>query len=199
VAADDHTAKTALLALGSNLPGPWGTPAETLRRALRALDDLPHTRLLRASGLWRSAPFGGVPQPAYVNAAAMVKTALPPHALLRHLHVLERAAGRHHATPWGARTLDIDLLDFAGKATRPAGMGRLGESRTHHRWQKRGLVLPHPGIHQRPFVLLPLMEIAPDWHHPLLGATPHALLHRLPPRTRASCRPLPERFPRIPS
>ena len=188
----------ALLALGGNLAGPWGTPEQALHRALRALGTLSHTRLVRASGLWRSAPFGGVPQPPYINAVALVETALPPPALLRHLHALERAAGRRRATPWGARTLDIDLLDFAGLVMRPVGMGRQGGNRAHHRWQRRGLVLPHPGIHQRPFVLLPLMEIAPDWRHPTLAASTRALLHRLPSRTRASCHPLAERFPRTP-
>lgn len=187
---NDTTVSSALLSLGANARGRWGMPADTLTRAMTCLENLPRTRLLAVSRLWRSAPYGGVPQPPFVNAAAWLKTALPPHELLARLQALERAAGRRRAIAWGPRALDIDLLDYDGMITRPAGMGRLGTPESRHRWQKRGLILPHPGIPLRPFVLLPLAEIAPRWKHPLLRATPATLLARLPGKLRAQCSPL---------
>jgi 2-amino-4-hydroxy-6-hydroxymethyldihydropteridine diphosphokinase len=141
-----------LVALGSNVPGSWGKPRDTVLRALRELDSN-GTRLIAASSLVETAPFGKLNQPSFVNAAARITTAMPPEALMLYLHEIERRAGRRRRMRWGPRTLDLDLLDYHGLVRH----GRLE--------------LPHPGIAERDFVLTPLMEIAPDWRHPLTRRT----------------------------
>jgi 2-amino-4-hydroxy-6-hydroxymethyldihydropteridine diphosphokinase len=153
-----------LLALGSNRPGPWGSPEETVREALVRLDR-GGIRLKRVSRLIVSAPFGVVEQPPFVNAVAEVETALRPEALLACLHRIERMAGRRRTLRWGPRTLDLDLLDYHG-------LVRLPPLRP---------VLPHPGIAERIFVLAPIAEIAPRWRHPVNRRTARAMLRRLDP------------------
>lgn len=153
-----------LLALGSNRPGPWGSPEETVREALVMLDG-GGIRLKRASRLIVSAPFGVVEQPPFVNAVAEVETALRPEDLLERLHRIERMAGRRRTLRWGPRTLDLDLLDYHGLVRPPP--------------QKP--VLPHPGIPERIFVLAPIAEIAPRWRHPVSRQTALAMLRRLDP------------------
>ncbi len=183
------------LGLGANVCGRWGAPQQALDRAVAELAALEQVEVLGVSGLWRSAPFGILRQPPFLNAVVMVRTALAPHGMLQQLVMLERAAGRLRGVDWGARALDIDLLaadrsDGSGIVARPVGMGRGARGRSAHRWQRRGLVLPHPGLVERSFVLLPLVEVAPDWRHPLLGATASTLLARLHGRAVAACQPL---------
>jgi 2-amino-4-hydroxy-6-hydroxymethyldihydropteridine diphosphokinase len=140
-----------------------------VQRALRELDG--HgLRLLRASTLIVTAPFGRPNQPVFVNAAAAIETHLPPEALMRRLHAIEYAAGRRRGVRWGPRTLDLDLLDYRGlirNRSYPMAGGR------------RPLLLPHPGIAERSFVLEPLAEIAPHWRHPISHATAREMLRRL--------------------
>ena len=153
-----------LLALGSNRPGPWGSPEETVRAALARLHG-GGIRLKRCSRLIISAPFGITDQPPFVNAVAEIETALSPEALLERLHLIERMAGRRRTLRWGPRTLDLDLLDYHGLVRAPPGRP----------------VLPHPGIAQRIFVLAPIAEIAPRWRHPVSRLTAPAMLRRLDP------------------
>ena len=180
-----------IVGLGANLCGRWGTPAQTLAGAVRRLAEADGVGLLRLSRLWRSAAYGGVPQPPFVNAVALVRTTLSPHALLKLLMIVERAAGRRRGIAWGPRVLDLDLIDHGGKVMRPSGVGRLGGAETLHRLQRRGLILPHPDVRARAFVLLPLAEVWPGWRHPVTGESLAAMLARLPARERATCRPLP--------
>jgi 2-amino-4-hydroxy-6-hydroxymethyldihydropteridine diphosphokinase len=148
-----------LVALGSNVSGPWGNPRNTVRRALRELDQ-GGLKLVKASRLLVTKPFGVTGQPDFINAVARIETKLKPEALLRHLHAIEASAGRLRAERWGPRTLDLDLLDYNGLRRRfPSG-----------------LVLPHPGIAERLFVLEPLAEIAPGWVHPVLRRKPASLI-----------------------
>ncbi len=144
------TAVLAGVGLGSNL----ADPEAQVRTAFTALADLPGTRLSARSALWRSTPMGPADQPDYVNAVALLETTLEPHALLDALLAIEQARGRvRDGTRWGPRTLDLDLL-FYGDTV-------LDTPR---------LRLPHPGIAQRDFVLVPLGEIAPpDLAIPGLG------------------------------
>jgi len=136
-----------------------------MARALRELDRN-GLKLLRASRLLETKPFGRPNQPDFVNAVAAIATHLPPEALLSRLHAIERAAGRRRTIRWGPRTLDLDILDYHGLILRSASR------HTAH----GGLVLPHPGIPQRRFVLDPLSEIAPKWRHPMLYTTAGELL-----------------------
>lgn len=153
-----------LIGLGSNRSGPWGTPLQTVSRAVLALNQA-GIRLRQASRLVVSAPFGRVGQPDFVNAVARVETQLTPRQLLSRLHQIERRAGRRRTLRWGPRTLDLDLLDYHGLILRRGS----------------GPVLPHPGIESRIFVLAPIAEIAPLWRHPEGRQTAAMLLRRLDP------------------
>ena len=139
----------AYIGVGSNLEDPRAQVLATIAR----LDDLPRSRLVLASSLYRSRPFGPVAQPDFVNAVAGILTQLEPPALLNELKAIESSMGRpERHEHWGPRIIDLDLLAF--------GTERRSEPE---------LTLPHPGIVERNFVLYPLAEIAPDLELPGLG------------------------------
>lgn len=161
-----------LLGLGSNLSGTWGSPAETLNQAVAELEASGVAVLARSRWLG-SVPLGKSDQPAYVNGVVEVATHLPPRALLYRCHQVERLAGRERRVRWGARTLDIDILAYHGVVE-----GR-GVPSSAAAVAPGSLFLPHPGIAHRPFVLAPIHEIAPFWHHPVTGATAFQMLARL--------------------
>jgi 2-amino-4-hydroxy-6-hydroxymethyldihydropteridine diphosphokinase len=168
---------TLLLALGANLAGPWGAPNETLRRARRKLS-CSGLRVLASSHIYDTAPLGPGRQAPYLNAVLLLRAHIAPAALLRLIKHIERLAGRRLGTRWGPRCLDIDILDYGGR--------RLG-------WPQRGrqrgrLILPHPEMHARPFVLVPLLEVDPHWHHPTLAVAGHTLLTRLGRQSRRGIR-----------
>jgi 2-amino-4-hydroxy-6-hydroxymethyldihydropteridine diphosphokinase len=131
----------ATIGLGANL----NDPAAQVEYALAELDRLPGTRLLARSSLYASAPVGYVDQPDFINAVAQVETDLAPRALLVALLDIEHRHGRERSFRNAPRTLDLDLLLY-------------GDAHFH----EEGLTLPHPRMHERGFVLLPLLEIAPD-------------------------------------
>jgi len=132
----------AFVGLGSNLD----RPVDRVLEGLEALSELADTRVAATSPLYGSAPMGPADQPDYVNAVARLDTGLSPHALLDGLQAIETRAGRERtAERWGPRTLDLDLLLY---------------DRVHCR--DRRLTLPHPGIAERAFVLVPFADIAPD-------------------------------------
>lgn len=135
----------AYVALGSNL----GDPRQQLLDAMDALSNLPDTRLLQRSRLYRTPPWGMLEQPPFINAAVELDTALSPHALLDALLAIEQHAGRVRAERNGPRTLDLDLLHVDGV--------QLDDPR---------LTLPHPRMAERAFVLLPLHDIAPTLRLP---------------------------------
>jgi 2-amino-4-hydroxy-6-hydroxymethyldihydropteridine diphosphokinase len=168
-----------LLALGANASGPWGAPRATLLRAIEALRQ-DGVRVLRASRAFSTGPVGPGLQERYLNAVLLVATPLPPAELLRLLKRIERRAGRRSSSrTWGPRPLDIDILQYGGK--------RIG-------WPPRrrvpgGLVLPHPEMHRRAFVLVPLLDVVPHWRHPVLGPGARALLARLARNQVADVRP----------
>jgi 2-amino-4-hydroxy-6-hydroxymethyldihydropteridine diphosphokinase len=131
----------AYVGLGSNLRG----PAAQLDCAFDLLAAIPATRLIARSGLYRSAPFGGIEQPDFVNAAAALLTRLPAMELLAALLEIETRRGRERGNVrYGPRVLDLDLLVYSSQTI-----------------EQPDLVVPHPGIAERNFVLLPLREIAP--------------------------------------
>jgi 2-amino-4-hydroxy-6-hydroxymethyldihydropteridine diphosphokinase len=154
-----------LVGLGANLESALhGAPRETLNAALRRLEEAGVA--VRARSPWyRSAPVPVSDQPWYVNAVAEVATDRGPAALLDLLHEVERGLGRVRGLRNAARTADLDLLDYEGLVSPPGAVP----------------VLPHPRLHERAFVLLPLRDIAPSWRHPRLGRSITELIVSLPP------------------
>lgn len=132
---------TVFVGLGSNLDHPvW-----QLQKAFREIDDIPDVSLVKLSSLYQTAPVGILDQPPFINAVVQVETTLSPHDFLRHLGGIEASHGRVRGTRNGPRTLDLDILLF-------------------NDWQidDEFLTTPHPRMHDRAFVLMPLAEIAPD-------------------------------------
>lgn len=147
----------ACIGLGANL----GDAAGAVRAAFAALDALPGSRLLARSRLYRTPAWGRTDQPDFINAAAVLETVLTPQALLQALLEIERGAGRSRdgdAVRWGPRVLDLDLLLYADQVL-----------------DEPGLQLPHPYLHARAFVLVPLAEIAPAALIPGHGSVAAAL------------------------
>ncbi len=141
--------RPAYVGLGSNLDG----PSRQVETAFELLAAIPKTRLIARSTLYRSAPFGGIEQPDFVNAAAALLTRLTAQELLAEMQQIERKRGRERGgVRWGPRILDLDLLVYS-----------------HSIVSAPGLTVPHPGIAARNFVLLPLCELAPDLDVPGLG------------------------------
>ena len=161
-----------LIGLGSNFPGPWGKPGKALKHALKQLDG-GNISVCAVSGVYKTEAIGQTRQPAYRNAVALIETSIPAPALLRRLKQIEREAGRRGGRPWGARTLDLDILDYKGL------MVNWPKTRRRQRAMPGSLILPHALLHERPFVLLPLLDVAPNWRHPALKVTAKALWARL--------------------
>jgi 2-amino-4-hydroxy-6-hydroxymethyldihydropteridine diphosphokinase len=134
------------------------------------------------SPLYATRAVGNARQPAYVNAVALIDTALSPESLLRVLKGIERDSGRRGAgRPWGPRTLDVDIVDYKGLVRH----WRNGRGRFAHAGA-RPLVLPHPLAHGRPFVLRPLLDVAPDWRHPTLKRSARELWRGVSERGQGS-------------
>lgn len=161
-----------LVGIGANLPdGDGNMPLHTCRLAAMRLDALAGLRLRALSRWYRSDPIPASCQPSYVNAVALLGGdaggAEPePATLLRWLQTLEAEAGRVRNKPNAARTLDLDIV----------AMGEAGQTVR----QSPDPVLPHPRTHERAFVLVPLLDIAPCWVHPVLRRSARALLDALP-------------------
>lgn len=157
------------ISLGANIPGTWGTPESSLLRAILEIEKL-RLHLVACSALYWTPPIGGARQPRYVNMVIGVRGSIAPFALLRALKRLEANAGRRKREHWGPRPLDLDILDHAGRT-----IGLPSSLRIDGR-----LILPHPEMHKRGFVLVPLMAVAPAWRHPRLGVSAKQLLARAP-------------------
>ncbi len=159
----------AYIGLGANL----GDPAGQLRRALALIAALEEVEVVRVSTFYLNPPLGPPGQPWYVNAVAQVKTRLTAEELLRSLGRLEADLGRVRREHWGPRVIDLDLLLYDGEVI-----------------STPELVLPHPELHRRAFVLAPLAEIAPDAWHPVLEKSAAQLLAELDPADRVALKPL---------
>lgn len=165
-----------LIGLGSNLSTQAGPPSDTV---LAAVEELRKRGIdvAKLSPFYASAPLGPADQPWYVNAVAELESDLAgPEACLDRLHAIERIFGRRRAERWQARGLDLDLLDWHG-AVRPnaSSWRRAAEASA----APQSLVLPHPGLHRRRFVLQPLLDIAPAWRHPVLKRSAVDMIARI--------------------
>ncbi len=138
----------AFVALGANLEN----PVRQVQQAISELGAIEYTRVLAISSLYRTAPVGYADQPEFINAVVKLKTGLSPHELLDALHVIENRHGRQRSVRNAPRTLDLDLLMYGSREV-----------------TEDDLTLPHPRMHERAFVLLPLAEIAPDVQIPGRG------------------------------
>ncbi|MCC9306642.1 2-amino-4-hydroxy-6-hydroxymethyldihydropteridine diphosphokinase [Kitasatospora sp. RB6PN24] len=130
--------RTAVVALGSNL----GNRLETLQGAVDALGDTPGVKITAVSGVFETEALGGpAEQPNYYNAVVLLRTTLPPYSLLERANAIEDAFGRERTVRWGARTLDVDIINFQGVLS-----------------EDPVLLLPHPRAHERAFVLAPWLD-----------------------------------------
>jgi len=147
-----------LIALGGNL----GDVRSSFIAARKALDTLPESRVAASSLLYRSKAIGPVGQPDYLNAMLLLNTRIPPRGILTYTQAIEIRHGRVRREKWGARTLDLDIVDYGGQCL-----------------SSEPLTLPHPAMHERLFVLQPLCDICPEWQHPRLGRCASELLTAL--------------------
>ena len=181
--------------MGANLPCGNMAPAETLQSALASLVANGHS-IVAVSHFYQTPCFPAGAGPDYVNAACVVRFSadFSPQDVLSALHQVENTHGRSREQRWGMRTLDLDLVAL-GDSVFP-------DAATQARWrdlpmeeQVRAapdqLILPHPRLQDRAFVLVPLADVAPDWRHPLLGVTVADMVARLPEADRAAMVPLP--------
>jgi 2-amino-4-hydroxy-6-hydroxymethyldihydropteridine diphosphokinase len=163
------------LGVGSSAKGAWGIPEHTLRRTVHELEAR-RIKIIHASKLYTTQAYAYIQQPDYLNAVFHVATSLTPGALLLLLKAIEAQAGRSKSRGglqpyfgWMPRPLDIDILSYKGIVYNWTG---------RHPATNACLILPHPRAHERAFVLGPLSEIAPFWHHPVLGLTAAEFLKR---------------------
>ena len=138
--------ETFYIGLGSNLSGSMGDPQQQIQTALEKISDHPEIHELNTSSFYRTSPVGPQDQPEFINAVAQAKTSLTPLALLDYLQQIENEHGRERKEHWGARTLDLDILIF-------------GQQSIHN----TRLIIPHPRIEERAFVLVPLIELEPNF------------------------------------
>jgi 2-amino-4-hydroxy-6-hydroxymethyldihydropteridine diphosphokinase len=147
------------LGMGSNV----GLREEQLKRSIKELGSLPHTEVLDLSSLYETEPVGVKDQPWFLNIVSILRTAVPPEELLLWLQKIESQMGRGEGKRWGPRLIDLDILLYDSLV-----------------FSSSRLVIPHPRMHQRSFVLLPLAEVVPQWRHPILGKGISQLAEELP-------------------
>jgi len=184
--------KSALIAVGSNQDSIWGSAGKTVMQSVRVLEDA-LGRKARVSRLYRTPAFPAGAGPDFVNAALCIESGQSADAVLAVLHDIEAQAARVREVRWGPRTLDLDLIGFDQLV--------LPDLATFRRWhdlnpedqQKyapQTLILPHPRLQDRAFVLVPLAEVAPDWVHPVSGRSVSLMLSALPQADRDAVVPL---------
>lgn len=187
-----NLSRIGYVALGSNLETATRTSLEVVIKALELFAGA-EIRITKQSQ-WYSAPaFPAGSGSEYVNGVVEIESCLQPNAILAALHNIESELGRTRPKRWASRVIDLDLLAYGAEiAPNPA---------TFTHWQRlplveqlqaapEGLILPHPRLQDRAFVLKPLAEIAPAWQHPVLGKSANALLAELPAEARDEIRPL---------
>ena len=181
-----------LIALGANLSSAIGSPAETLRAAIEALS-ASGERVLRVSRFFATPCFPAGAGPDYVNACIAASGEASAAELLARMHRIEHDFGREREQRWGSRSLDLDLLAHGQEIAPDAASQSKWRGLSLEEQKVRApeeLILPHPRMHERAFVLVPLCDIAPDWRHPLLGQTVREMCAALPQQARDEVKPL---------
>lgn len=184
----------ALVAFGGNLPSLAGSTQVTLLSALRDIVNSPQIRVIAVSRLWQSPAWPAGSGPDYTNGAFAAKTSLGAEETLAFLHGIEAARGRvRDGRRWGARGIDLDLIAWGNRvlpdvASHDAWRGLPPEDQARQAPDR--LILPHPRMQDRGFVLAPLAEIAPGWVHPRLGQSVAQMLAALPAAALDSMKPL---------
>ena len=164
-----------IIAIGANLPGPTqDPPLRTCQDAVAALEGLLQRRCSAVSRWYETPPVPPTGQPPYVNGIVTFEGESDPAAVLHALHGIEARFGRQRSLPNAARTLDLDII----------AMGSLVRAAPDP-------ILPHPRMHERTFVLQPMMDVAPDWLHPTFRLTTAGLLAQRPQHERQDVRPIP--------
>ncbi|WP_238529726.1 2-amino-4-hydroxy-6-hydroxymethyldihydropteridine diphosphokinase [Pseudooceanicola batsensis] len=183
-----------LVAIGGNLPMDGASVGENMQSAIAEVGRRT-VRIVAVSRLFRSPAFPPGSGPDFVNGAFALEDDRPPEEILSLLHDVERSHGRERRVRWGPRTLDLDLI--------AAGAYVVPDVATWRHWQTlpqarqstespASLILPHPRLQDRAFVLVPLMDIAPDWRHPVTGLTVAEMHAELTGEARGSVVPLPD-------
>lgn len=177
-----HISRLVLIAVGSNEASVWGDATTTVQKASEAVAQLSDEKA-KISHLYANPAFPAGSGPDYVNAAIVIQSCLSPHKILAELHSIEQQAERKRKVRWGQRTLDLDLI--------AVGDLILPDQDVHAYWrdlpmqeQQRQtppeLILPHPRLQDRAFVLIPLLDVAPNWRHPVLGQSVRKMCAALP-------------------
>lgn len=184
--------QSAIIGLGSNLAYEQISPREILQEALEALADKPIS-ISKISQFYATECYPAGAGPDYVNAAALLTTSLSSDTLLVVLHEIEQHMGRARVQRWGQRTLDLDLLAYNAEIA--------PDLATYTHWQTlpleqqktiapQQMILPHPRLQDRAFVLVPMADVAPDWQHPVTGRTTRQMLGDLDEAEVAKVRPI---------
>jgi 2-amino-4-hydroxy-6-hydroxymethyldihydropteridine diphosphokinase len=148
------------IGIGSNM----GDREFLIRKAVESLRLLPQTNVSRVSSLYDTDPVGETDQPPFLNAVAWIETELLPRDLLWQMLLIEKRMGRVRSRRWGPRPIDLDLLFYDDEVI-----------------EEPDLQVPHPEAHRRAFVLLPLVELDPNFRHPVTGETVRRMIQKLPP------------------
>jgi 2-amino-4-hydroxy-6-hydroxymethyldihydropteridine diphosphokinase len=185
---------TAIVAFGANLDSIAGGPVESLEYAVDRLEMAGSgVDIAKISRFYRTPCFPAGAGPDYVNAAAVLRTGLTPGDLLSHLHRIEAELNRVRETRWAGRTLDLDLLAYGERVLPDPDTVQhwidLPADRQREEAPGR-LILPHPRIQDRPFVLVPLCEIIPDWTHPVTGISARDMLRACDPAELTEIKPV---------
>lgn len=188
-----NSVANCLIALGSNLPSPTGSVPETVSFAFELLGQCESFQVVSRSRFYKTPAYPPGSGPEFVNAAVCIATTASPSEILAQLHRIEAELGRVRNTRWEARVLDLDLLAIESLI--------LPDTAELDRWMNLSesdqmgqapdqLILPHPRMQDRGFVLVPLADIAPDWVHPRLKLSVREMLARLPAADLAGISPI---------